>query len=115
MHTFIIVLVVILVVIYVCQKAYFEYFSDSEPVKILVFTSGHCGHCHTYKREMEQKIKDWANSNGCDYDNQDGSSSLARDLDVQYVPTAFVYKGDNKKQLEGPITIDNLKRIINSM
>jgi len=115
METFIIVLIVILVAIYVYQKTYFENFASSEPVKVIVFTSGHCPHCVTYKKNTEPQIIQYANSKGYMYENKDASHPDAQKLNVNYVPQAVVYKGSKHKSLEGSITSNNIESTLKSM
>ena len=116
MEIFIIVLIVILVVIYVYQNTYFENFKNSEPIKIMVFTSHTCPHCVTYKKQTEHHIIEWAKKNNYLYENHDGSSDMANKHNVQYVPYCVIYKGSKHKPCIGnSITIDNIEKTINSM
>ena len=119
MNTFIIVLVVILVIIFVFNKTYFERFeNNSVPATILVFVSKSCGHCVNYNANMHSQVESFANSNGHKYyrifaDN-DGNNLFDK-YNIEYVPACVVLKGNNVKKLDGSINPNAIKSVISSM
>jgi len=118
MDTFVIILIVILVLVYLGQKAFFnETFANTnnEPLKLFVFVSSHCHHCHTYLDNQHANVCALAKSKGVDVEKvQSDGSAKSNDLfakyDVQFIPTAIVVKGNKVyKNLGSNITPQTVK------
>lgn len=118
MDTFVIILIVILVLIYLGQKAFFnEPFAntDNQPLKLYVFVSSHCPHCHTYLDNQHSNVCALAKSKGVEVEKvQSDGSAKSNDLfskyDVQFIPTAIVVKGNKvHKNLGSNITPQTVK------
>jgi hypothetical protein len=118
MDTFVIILIVILVIIYLGQKAFFnESFAntDNEPFKLYVFVSSHCPHCHTYLDNHHSNVCALAKYKGIDVEKvQSDGSAKSNDLfskyDVQFIPTAIIVKGNKvHKNLGSNITPQTVK------
>ena len=118
MDTFVIILIVILVLVYLGQKAFFnETFANTnnEPLKLFVFVSSHCPHCHTYLYNQHANVCALAKSKGVDVEKvQSDGSAKSNDLfakyDVQFIPTAIVVKGNKVyKNLGSNITPQTVK------
>lgn len=118
MDTFVIILIVILVLVYLGQKAFFnETFANTnnEPLKLFVFVSSHCPHCHTYLDNQHANVCALAKSKGVDVEKvQSDGSAKSNDLfakyDVQFIPTAIVVKGNKVyKNLGSNITPQTVK------
>jgi len=120
MDTFVIVLIVILVLIFIGQKAFFNesFENTNEPVKLYVFVSKHCPHCHTYLDKHHNDVCALMKSKGFDVkkvqsDGSDESSNLFNKYDVQFVPTGILVKGDKVyKRLDSNITPQSVKQAI---
>jgi hypothetical protein len=116
MDTFIIVLIVILVLVYLGQKVFLnEEFTNSDSLKLYVFVSSNCPHCHTYLNDQHADISALAKSKGIEIKKvQSGDSPESNDLfakfDVQFVPAAILVK-DNKiyKKIGSNITLQSVK------
>lgn len=118
MDTFVIILIVILVLVYLGQKAFFsETFANTndESLKLYVFVSSHCPHCHTYLDNQHANVCTLAKSKGVDVEKvQSDGSAKSNDLfakyDVQFIPTAIVVKGNKVyKNLGSNITPQTVK------
>lgn len=118
MDTFVIILIVILVLVYLGQKVFFnETFANTnnEPLKLFVFVSSHCPHCHTYLDNQHANVCALAKSKGVDVEKvQSDGSAKSNDLfakyDVQFIPTAIVVKGNKVyKNLGSNITPQTVK------
>lgn len=118
MDTFVIILIVILVLVYLGQKAFFnETFANTnnEPLKLFVFVSSHCPHCHTYLDNQHANVCALAKSKGVDVEKvQSDGSAKSNDLfskyNVQFIPTAIVVKGNKVyKNLGSNITPHTVK------
>lgn len=122
MDTFVIVLVVILVLIYLGQKAFFnESFENTnqnvsnDKIKLYVFVSSHCPHCHTYLDKEHKNVSEVANSKNIDIklvrsDGSAESNELFEKYDVQFIPAAIIVKGDKvHKNLGSNITPQSVK------
>jgi hypothetical protein len=118
MYTFIIILVVILVLIYLGHKAFYESFdnsNDNKSLKMYVFVSDHCPHCHTYLDKHHNDVSEILKSKGLDIKrvNSDGSkesNDLFNKFDVQFVPVGIIVKGDKVyKNLGSNITPESVK------
>ncbi len=125
MTTLIIVLIIILVIIYLYQN-YFstssEKFTDStnstnsEPLKLYIFVSGHCHHCITYLQKHHDKVVKLCELKGIELNKieSDGtaeSSDLFSQYDVKYVPTAILVKGDKiHKKLGSVLTPEAISK-----
>lgn len=119
MATFVIILLVILVLIYLGNKAFFnETFANTnndEPKKLYIFVSSHCSHCHTYLDNQHSNVCAVAKSKGIDVEKvQSDGSSKSNDLfskyGVQFIPTAIVVKGNKvHKNLGSNITPQTVK------
>jgi len=115
---FVIILIATLVLIYLGQKAFFnEPFSnaDNEPLKMFVFVSSHCPHCHTYLDNYHSNVCELAKSKGVNVEKvQSDGSTASNDLfakyDVQFIPTAIIVKGGKVyKNLGSNITPQSVK------
>lgn len=117
MDTFVIVLIVILVLIYIGNKAFFNesFENTNEPMKLYVFVSSHCPHCHTYLNNHHNDICALVKSKGLDVkkiqsDGTKETSDLFDKYGVQYVPTAIIVKGNKVyKNLGSNITPQSVK------
>jgi len=117
MDTFVIVLIIILVLIYIDNKAFFnETFEiTNEPMKLYVFVSSHCPHCHTYLNNHHEDVCALIKSKGLDVqkvqsDGTKATSDLFDKYGVQYVPTAVLVKGNKvHKNLGSNITPQTVK------
>lgn len=118
MDTFVIVLIVILVIVYLGQKVFFnEQFANTnnEPLKLYVFVSSHCPHCHTYLDNQHANVCALAKSAGVEVEKiQSDGSAKSNDLfakyGVQFIPTAIVVKGNKvHKNLGSNITPQTVK------
>ena len=99
MNTFIIILVVILVILYIHHKAYFEPFesSSSEPLTLLVFVSKSCGHCVNYNSNYHDGIVKLAKQKGVEVKrifSDEDPDNMFDQFKVMYVPTGIVMKGN---------------------
>ena len=101
MNSFVIILLVILVLIYIGQKAFFNepFENTNEPMKLYVFVSDHCPHCHTYLDNHHNDVCALMKSKGFDVqkvqsDGSEESSNLFTKYNVQFVPTGLLVKGD---------------------
>jgi hypothetical protein len=116
MDTLIIVLIVILVLVYLGQKVFLnEEFTNSDSLKLFVFVSSNCPHCHTYLNDQHANISALAKFNGIEVkkvqsDGSAESNDLFAKFDVQFVPAAILVK-DNKiyKKLCSNITLQSFK------
>ena len=119
MNTFIIVLVVILVIIFIFHKTYFEEFkNNTSPVTILVFVSKSCGHCVNYNKQMHNEVADFANSNKFEYKRifaDDDKDNLFDKHNIQYVPASVILKGDEIKKIDGSINTSSIQSAISSI
>jgi hypothetical protein len=118
MDTFIIILLVILVLIYIGKKAFFtEPFANAnanthtnEPIKLFVFVSGHCPHCHTYLNNHHNDVSTACKSRGIEVekvqsDGSEKSNELFNKYDVQFIPAGILVKGDKvHKKLGSNVT-----------
>lgn len=117
MTTFIIVLIVILVLIYIGNKAFFNesFESTDQPMKLYVFVSEHCPHCHTYLNKHHKDVSELVKSKGLEVHKvlSDGTKEVSNLFDkygVQYVPAAIIVKGDKVyKNLGSDITPQSVK------
>lgn len=117
MDTFVIVLIVILVLIYIGNKAFFNetFETTNEPMKLYVFVSGHCPHCHTYLNNHHKDVCALVKSKGFDVqkvqsDGTKETSDLFDKYGIQYVPTAVIVKGNKVyKNLGSNITPQSVK------
>lgn len=107
MHIFVITLIAILVLIFIGQKVFIsETFettksksNSDEPLKLFVFVSGHCPHCHTYLNNHHNNVMDMCKSKGIDVEKvQSDGSAKSNDLftkyDVQFIPAGILVKGN---------------------
>ena len=119
MNTFIIVLVVILVIIFIFHKTYFEEFkNNTSPATILVFVSKSCGHCVNYNKKMHNEVEDFANKNKNEYKRifaDDDKDNLFNKYGIQYVPACVILKGDIIKKIDGTIDTSSIKSTISSI
>lgn len=124
MHIFIIVLVVILVIMFIHHRMYWEGFTSqssssvSIPTTVLVFVSKSCGHCVNYNANVHDKVQQYANSKGIKLERifaDDDKSNLFEKYNIQYVPACVVIKGDKTKQVSGSITPESISSTISSM
>lgn len=117
MDIFIIVLIIILVLIYIGNKAFFNetFESTNENMKLYIFVSSQCGHCHTYLENYHNDVCELVKSKGLDVEKvqSDGTketSDLFDKYGVQFVPTAIIVKGNNVyKNLGSNITPQSVK------
>lgn len=118
MDTFVIVLIIILIIVYLAQKVFFnERFTNTndEPLKLYVFVSSHCPHCHTYLDNQHANVCALAKSKGIEVEKvQSDGSTKSNDLfskyNVQFIPTAIVVKGNRvHKNLGSNITPQSVK------
>jgi hypothetical protein len=117
MDTFIMILIIIVVLIYIADKAFFSepFENANEPIKLLVFVSGHCGHCHTYLNEYHNDVCALMESKGLDVqkiqsDDSAESSDLFDKYKVQFVPTGLLIRGDKVyKNIGSNITPQSVK------
>ena len=120
MDTFVIVLIVILVLIFIGQKAFFSesFENTNEPIKLYVFVSGHCPHCHTYLDKYHNDVCALMKSKGLEVqkvqsDGSEESSKLFDKYNVQFVPAGILVKGDKIfKRLNSDITPQSVKQAI---
>lgn len=101
MTTFIIILIVILVILYIHHKAYLETFvnltnlSKSEPLTLLVFVSKSCKHCSDYNNNYHDAIVDLATKKGVVVKrifSDEDPDNLFEKFKIKYVPTGIVMK-----------------------
>lgn len=117
MHTFVIILIVILVLIYIGNKKFFSesFETNDEPMKLYVFVSGHCPHCHTYLNNYHKDVCALVKSMGIEVQKveSDGTTyakNLFNKYDVQYIPAAIIVKGNKVyKNLGSDITPQSVK------
>lgn len=121
METFVIILLVILVLIYIGQKAFFnEPFANinGEPIKLFVFVSDHCPHCHTYLNNHHTDVSTACKSRGIEVEKvqSDGSAKsneLFNKYDVQFIPAGILVKGDKVyKNLGSNVTPQSVLKAI---
>ncbi len=139
MNTFFI-LIIVLVVIYLGYKIFFDnanttiYYTTpnvtseqnipemfrtfnenkSNNIKLFIFVSEHCPHCHTYLNNQHNMVCDVAKSYGVDVEKitSDGSAKsteLFDKFDVKFVPTAVIVKNNTFKNLGSNITPQSIK------
>jgi thiol-disulfide isomerase/thioredoxin len=101
MTTFIIILIVILVILYVHHKAYLDPFvnlqSTNEPTTLLIFVSKSCGHCVNYNQKHHDSVVELAKKKGVEVKrifSDEDPDNLFDKFKVMYVPTCYVMKGD---------------------
>jgi hypothetical protein len=100
MTTFIIILIVILVILYIHHKAYFEPFVSSqsnEPMSLLIFVSKSCGHCVNYNENHHDSVVRLGKQKGVQVKrifSDEDPEKLFDKFKVMYVPACFVMKGD---------------------
>jgi thioredoxin-related protein len=90
--------------------------STNTKINILVFLSSSCGHCTTYKNNMNSTVQQFATSNGYGYEivpESDGEKFTK--YNIEYIPTCIIVKGNDHKKLNGEITIANIQNTIKSM
>ena len=93
-----------------------ESFASNSPVTILMFLSSSCGHCVTYKQNMHHKVKKFAESNGYKYEVvPENDSERFSKYNIRYIPTCIILKDGKHKQLDGAVTVDNIKNTIDNM
>lgn len=124
MHIFVITLLAILVLIFICQKCFFresfETKKQNEPLKLYVFVSDHCPHCHTYLNNQHKNIEELCKSLGIEVEKvqSDGTSKsdeLFNKYDVKFIPTAVVTKGNKiYKNLGSNITPQTVKKALDN-
>jgi len=115
--TFVIILVVILVLIYIGHKAFFNesFENTNEPMKLYVFVSEHCSHCHTYLNNNHNDVSALMKSKGLEVqkvlsDGTKESTELFDKYNVQFVPTGILVKGNKiYKNLGSNITPQSIK------
>jgi thiol-disulfide isomerase/thioredoxin len=120
MNTFIIILIIILVLIFIGQKTFFSepFLNTNEPIKLYVFVSEHCPHCHTYIDNHHNDVSALMKSKGFDVqkvqsDGSEESTKLFDKYDVQFVPTGILVKGNKVyKRLNSNITPQSVKQAI---
>lgn len=121
MDIFVIILISILVLIYIGQKAFFsESFVNTEnkQTKLYVFVSSHCPHCHTYLDNHHNNVCALAKSKGINVEKiqSDGSTKsneLFSKYNVQFIPTAIIVKDDTVyKNLGSNITPQSVKQAL---
>ena len=120
MYTFIFVLVIILIVIYISHKAFFESFESStlEPMELLVFVSKSCGHCVNYNNNLHDGIVALAKSKGVNvkriFSDNDPDGMFDK-FKVMYVPTVILMKGGKVyKNLGTNINPNSIKEAISN-
>ena len=122
MTSFIIILIVILVILYVHHKAYLEPFADTpiipnkpntpiipnkpntpntpntnDPTTLLIFVSKSCVACKNYNKNYHDTIVELAKKKGVQVKrifSDEDPEHLFDKFKVMYVPTCFVMKGD---------------------
>lgn len=101
MSTFIIILIVILVILYVHHKVYLEPFVNSpnknEPTTILIFVSKSCGHCVNYNQKYHDEVVNLAQQKDVHVKrifSDEDPENLFDKFKVMYVPTCLIMKGD---------------------
>lgn len=117
MDTFVIVLIIIIVLIYIWNKAFFNesFETTNEPMKLYVFVSEHCPHCHTYLNEQHKDVCALVESKGIEVQKvqSNGTKEISDLFDkygVQYVPTGIITKGNKVyKNLGSNITPQSVK------
>jgi thiol-disulfide isomerase/thioredoxin len=117
MDTFVIVLIFILVLIYIGNKAFFSesFENTNEPMKLYIFVSSHCPHCHTYLNNHHKDVCALVKSMGINVqkvqsDGTKDTSDLFNKYGVQYVPAAVIVKGNKVyKNLGSNITPQSVK------
>jgi len=97
MNTFIILLIVVLVLIFIYNKTYLEGFENTTPIKIIIFVSKSCPHCVTYNKNMHSKIEQFCNQNGISLQrifSDEDKDGLFEKYNIEYVPAAILIKND---------------------
>lgn len=120
--TFVLVLIIILVLIFLGHKTFFsESFvnNNTDSLKLYVFTSPDCPHCHTYLTTHHNDIMALCESKGIGIDhivsdNSTKSNELFAKYNVQFIPSGIIIKGDNVyKNLGSDITPQSVKTELN--
>ena len=121
MHTFVIVLIVILVLIFIGQKAFFsETFENIQaPTKLYVFVSKECPYCHTYDDQYHNDVVAIMNSKGITVqrvlsDESVESNKLFEKYNVNTVPAGILVGGDKIKRLGSDITPQAVKKALDN-
>ena len=89
--------------------------NKSNNIKLFIFVSEHCPHCHTYLNNQHNNVCDIAKSYGVEVEKivSDGSaksSELFDKFNVKFVPTAIIVKNDGTfKNLGSNITPQSIK------
>lgn len=93
-----------------------ESFVSNGSVTILMFLSSGCGHCVSYKQNMHPKVKQFAESSGYKYEvvSENDSERFSK-YNIRYIPTCIILKDGKHKQLDGAVTVENIKNTINNM
>jgi thioredoxin-related protein len=125
MHTFVIVLIVILVLIFIGQKSFFsEKFENIQPPeKLYVFLSETCKYCDIYKNEYHNDVLALMNSNGikvqqvlsCESECKSNESNrLFAEYGVSGVPSGILVGGDKIVRLGSNITPQSVRQALDN-
>jgi thioredoxin-related protein len=119
MHTFVIVLIVILVLIFIGQKSFFsEKFENIQPPeKLYVFLSETCKYCDIYKNEYHNDVLALMNSKRITVqqvldDESDESNRLFAKYGVSGVPSGILVGGDKIVRLGSNITPQSVRQAL---
>lgn len=117
---FTIILIIILVLIFIQQRFMEGFYTIISKIKILVFVSTSCPHCHDYINNIHDNAVQWANSVGTSIEliySEDDSMGLFKKYYIKHVPSCIIIEGNGAviKQLSGPITLDSIKSTFNSI
>ncbi len=123
MDTFVIVLIVILVIVFIGQKAFFSesFKNTNETIKLYVFVSSSCPHCHTYLNKQHKNVSSLIQSKGLEAiivqsDSSKKSSDLFTKYNVQFVPTGIFVKGDMVyENLGSNITSQTVNQVLENL
>lgn len=99
--TFVIILVFVLIVFYVCHIKYSESFkveSENDSNKmILIFLSNSCHHCKNYIKHEHDKVVELCKKKNMElkliYPDQD-PDNLFEKFNIEYVPKCYIMKDD---------------------
>lgn len=118
MDTFIILLVIILVLIFIFNKTYFESYDNTNPTTIIIFVSKTCGHCITYNSKMHNKVEKYSKDNGINLQRvfaDEDNDKLFENYNIEYVPACVIIKGNAVKKVDSSITPDTINSTIKYM
>ena len=114
MDTFIILLIIVLVLVYIYDKTYLEGFVSNNTNKLIIFVSKSCPHCITYNNNVHPQIVKFCSENRIELERIFSDEDKENQFDmnnIQYVPAAMFFR-NNKSIKVNQITVEGIKNLI---